>query len=120
MRKERFSEHEICVESLRKIGHQVRFGVDARQASSCFFGIKKETRVVGMFGEKLLACLYGKYLYEDAKSATVVAVGSPWTKNGSQLIRPLISLFRTDRTNSAKQDDISHWAQPPRRPLAAG
>eukprot|EP00434_Breviolum_minutum_P005143 symbB.v1.2.004535.t1/scaffold256.1/size249868/6 len=29
--KERFSEHEICVESLRKIGHQVRFGVDARQ-----------------------------------------------------------------------------------------
>lgn len=83
-------------------------------------GSKKKTRVVGMFCEELLASLYGKCIYEDTKSATVVAVGSPWTKNGSQLIRPLISLFRTDRTNSAKQDDISHWAQPPHRPLAAG
>lgn len=60
----------------------------------------KETRVVGMFCEKLLAWSYG--------TATVFTVGSPWTKNGSQLIRPLISLFRTDGTNSAKQDDISH------------
>ena len=34
LRKERFAAHEICVESLRKIGHQVRFGVDAREAKS--------------------------------------------------------------------------------------
>ena len=34
LRKERFSEHEVCVDSLRKIGHTVRFGVDAREAQA--------------------------------------------------------------------------------------
>eukprot|EP00435_Cladocopium_sp_Y103_P029006 s1120_g7.t1 len=37
--KERFSEHEVCVDGLRKIGHTVRFGVDAREVSCASYSM---------------------------------------------------------------------------------